>query len=44
MRQTEPRTRPPRLVAWLVELFASTNQSESILGDLHEEFLDIFSE
>jgi len=44
MRQTEPRTRPPRLVAWLVELFASTNQSESILGDLHEEFLDISSE
>ena len=28
MRETEPRSRPPRLVAWLVELFASSNQSE----------------
>jgi hypothetical protein len=44
MRQTDPRSRPPHLVAWLVELFASTNQSESILGDVHEEFLDIYSE
>ena len=43
MRETEPRSRPPRLVAWLVELFASSNQSESMLGDLHEEFLNVSS-
>ena len=44
MRQTEPRSRPPPLVAWLVELFVSSNQSESILGDLHEEFFNVSSE
>jgi hypothetical protein len=43
MRQTEPRTRPPRLAAWLVNLFASVEDAESILGDLHEEFSDIVS-
>jgi hypothetical protein len=42
MRQTEPRT-PPRLAAWLVYLFASVEDAESILGDLHEEFLDVAS-
>lgn len=35
------RFRPPRLAAWLVELFAPANQAESILGDLSEEFVDI---
>jgi hypothetical protein len=43
MRQTEPRTRPPRLAAWFVELSASAEQSESILGDLAEEFSDVAS-
>lgn len=35
--------RPPRLAAWLVDLFASREQAESILGDLHEEFSDLAS-
>lgn len=43
MRETAPCPRPPRLAAWLVELFASAEQAESILGDLHEEFLDVAS-
>lgn len=43
MTQTAPRPRPPRLATWLVELFASADQAESILGDLHEEFSDIAS-
>lgn len=43
MTQTVPRSRPPRLAAWLVEIFASAEQAESILGDLHEEFSDILS-
>jgi|HubBroStandDraft_2_1064218.scaffolds.fasta_scaffold227783_1 hypothetical protein len=30
--------RPPRVAAWLVELFASDEQAESIPGDLLEEF------
>ena len=38
MTQSAPRTRSPRLAAWLVELFASAEQAESILGDLQEEF------
>jgi hypothetical protein len=33
--------RPPRLAAWLVDLFASREQAESILGDLSEEFSDL---
>ena len=37
-------THPPRLAAWLVDLFASAEQAEPILGDLHEEFSDIVSE
>lgn len=37
------RPRPPRLAAWLVDLFASAEQAESILGDLHEEFADVAS-
>jgi hypothetical protein len=41
MKQTGPRTRPPHLATWLVELFASVGQAESILGDLHEEFSEI---
>jgi hypothetical protein len=35
--------RPPRLAAWLVDLFASREQAESILGDLSEEFSDLAS-
>jgi hypothetical protein len=43
MTQTASRSRPPRLASWLVELFATDDQEESILGDLHEEFFDIVS-
>lgn len=43
MTQRGPFPRPPRLAGWLVELFASPYQSESILGDLAEEFSDIAS-
>ena len=43
MSQTQPRPRPPRLAAWLVNLFTSGEDAESILGDLHEEFLDVAS-
>ena len=38
-----PHPHPPRLAAWLVVLFTSAAQAESILGDLHEEFFDIVS-
>jgi hypothetical protein len=31
---------PPRLAAWLVDLFTPGEQAESILGDLLEEFSD----
>ena len=34
--------RPPRIAAWLVKLFASTEE-ESILGDLLEEYSDFAS-
>jgi hypothetical protein len=34
---------PPRLTAWLVNLFAPAEESESILGDLHEEFTHLTS-
>jgi hypothetical protein len=34
-------TAPPRVSAWLVDLFASREQSETILGDLLEEFTAI---
>ena len=43
MRRTIPSLRPPALAASLVELFASADKAESILGDLHEEFSDICS-
>lgn len=43
MTQAGPRPRPPWLAAWLVALFASAEQAESILGDLHEEFSDVAS-
>jgi hypothetical protein len=42
MRQPS-RPRPPRLAAWLVDLFASAEHAESILGDLSEEFSDLAS-
>jgi hypothetical protein len=32
---------PPRIAAWLVDLFASGEQAESITGDLLEEFSDL---
>jgi hypothetical protein len=35
--------RPPRLAVWLVDLFASREHAESILGDLSEEFCDLAS-
>lgn len=35
------RPRPPRVAAWLDELFAPVEQAESILGDLQEEFSDV---
>jgi hypothetical protein len=35
--------RPPRVAAWLVDLFASDGHVESILGDLLEEFSDLAS-
>ncbi|HYL83475.1 MAG TPA: permease prefix domain 2-containing transporter [Candidatus Angelobacter sp.] len=38
-----PYPRPPRLAAWLVELFTSADQAECILGDLAEEFSDLAS-
>lgn len=41
MRQTAPRTQPPSIAAWLVELFASADHAENLLGDLTEEFSDI---
>lgn len=34
---------PPRLAVWLLNLLAPNEQSESILGDLLEEFSDIAS-
>ena len=43
MRHVIPSLRPPRLAAWLVSLFGSSEQAESILGDLAEEFSDIAS-
>ena len=43
MTQQPSRPRPPRLAAWLVDLFASPELAESILGDLTEEFSDLAS-
>lgn len=43
MTQSALHPRPPRLAAWLVDLFASAERAESILGDLSEEFSDIAS-
>lgn len=43
MTRADLHLRPARLAAWLVELFASAEQAESILGDLHEEFSDVAS-
>ncbi len=34
---------PPRLATWLVGLFGSAKRTESILGDLYEEFSDLVS-
>ena len=41
MTRAAQRTHPSRLAAWLVDLLASAEQAESILGDLHEEFSEI---
>jgi hypothetical protein len=35
---------PPRLAAWLVNLFVSEDQAPSILGDLREEFSTLASQ
>lgn len=34
---------PPHIAAWLVSLFTSAREAESILGDLLEEFLQVAS-
>ena len=34
-------THPPRLAAWLVETVAGREESDAILGDLYEEFIQI---
>jgi hypothetical protein len=44
MTQQPSPARPPRLAAWLVDLFASGEQAECILGDLSEEFSDLASQ
>jgi hypothetical protein len=36
--------RPPRMAAWLVDLFTPTGQTESIPGDLLEEFSELASQ
>ncbi len=38
MTSTVAGARPPRVAAWLIDLFASPDEGESILGDLQEEF------
>lgn len=43
MTQARPCPRPPWLAARLVELLASAEQAQSILGDLHEEFSELSS-
>lgn len=43
MTQMALHPRPPLLAAWLVELFASAEQTESIIGDLQEEFSGVAS-
>jgi hypothetical protein len=43
MTQQPCPARPPRIASWLVELFASAEQAESILGDLSEEFSQLAS-
>ena len=35
--------RPPRIASWLVNLFTPAEETESILGDLHEEFSQLAS-
>jgi hypothetical protein len=41
MKREAPHARPPRIALWLVDLFASGGHTESILGDLLEEFSDL---
>ena len=38
-----PFVRPPRMAVWLVDLFTPNKQSESIPGDLLEEFSELAS-
>jgi hypothetical protein len=38
MMSHDASIRPPRIAAWLVELFASPREADGILGDLAEEF------
>src|SRR5580704_14470195 len=42
MSQDSP-VQPPRLAAWLLELFVSDKRAESIAGDLVEEFSELAS-
>ena len=35
--------RPPLIASWLIDLFATPEQAESVLGDLLEEFSDLAS-
>lgn len=44
MMSQAPFVRPPRIAAWLVDLFASSEQAESIAGDLLEEFSQLASQ
>ncbi len=41
MNSQQRLVQPPRLAAWLITLFAPTQEAESILGDLLEEFSTI---
>jgi hypothetical protein len=43
MIPNSPFIRPPRIAAWLIELFSLNEQAESITGDLLEEFSDLVS-
>jgi len=41
MKRRSPSSEPPRLAAWIVPLFTPAELSEAILGDLHEEYLQL---
>lgn len=43
MKSQTASPRPPNYALWLINLFASTEDSESLLGDMHEEFSQLAS-